>query len=317
MLIKYYKFGNRIKLNYNKKLNMETKIKQKRMGDLIWIDINHPLNEHIDEIAKDYDLNLFQVKDSLQYGHLPKIEKSENYTFLILRAFSAQAKSKITNINELSNKIAFFYNSGRIITIHRNNFGFLEKVPDHFDSIDDLLLYIIHQMIYSFVEPTNVLSNRVDKIEETIFLKDYTRVSIEELYFQKSETRISKKLLLISQGIINQLEVGECSKSALQDIKDLLLSLILTYEEVAEESNNLLNTYMSVNAQKTNDVIKLLTIFSVFFLPLTFIVGVYGMNFENIPELKWRFGYLYSLVLMVIIAIIIYIWFRRKKIIGL
>lgn len=109
--------------------------------------------------------------------------------------------------------------------------------------------------------------------------------------------------------------VSEQTKTALQDIKDKLLSLILTYDEVLENSNNLLNTYLSVNAQKSNDVMKLLTIFSAFFLPLTFIGGIYGMNFENMPELKWQYGYFATLGFMAVIAIVIFIWFKRKKII--
>ena len=115
--------------------------------------------------------------------------------------------------------------------------------------------------------------------------------------------------------MINQLEVNEQSKTALQDIKDSLLSLLLNYDEVLENANNLLNTYLSVNAQKSNDVMKLLTIFSAFFLPLTFIAGIYGMNFENMPELKWQTGYFLALAVMLVVAVIIYWWFKRKRII--
>ena len=119
----------------------------------------------------------------------------------------------------------------------------------------------------------------------------------------------------IFQNVTNQIEVSEQSKTALQDIKDKLLSLLLNYDEVLENANNLLNTYLSVNAQKSNDVMKLLTIFSAFFLPLTFVAGIYGMNFENMPELKWQGGYFFTLGVMAVIAIIIYFWFKRKKII--
>ena len=111
------------------------------------------------------------------------------------------------------------------------------------------------------------------------------------------------------------MEVSDRSRSALQDIKDRILSLILVYDEVSEDSNNLLNTYLSVNAQKSNDVMKLLTIFSAFFLPLTFIAGIYGMNFENMPELKWPVGYFVTLGVMAVVAIIIFFWFKRKRII--
>ncbi|MEG0915842.1 MAG: CorA family divalent cation transporter [Myroides sp.] len=90
--------------------------------------------------------------------------------------------------------------------------------------------------------------------------------------------------------------------------------MILSYDEVLEDANNLLNSYHSVNAQKNNDVMKLLTVFSAFFLPLTFIAGIYGMNFDYMPELEWHFGYFATLTVMLVIAIIIFLWFKRKKI---
>jgi magnesium transporter len=129
------------------------------------------------------------------------------------------------------------------------------------------------------------------------------------------QTRITKKLLIIFQNVMDQLEVGRKNKSALQDLKDRLLQLVLKYDEVLENANNLLNSYHSVNSKKTNDTIKLLTVFSAFFLPLTFIVGIYGMNFENMPELAWKYGYFFCLGLMVFISVFIFIWFRRRKII--
>ena len=134
------------------------------------------------------------------------------------------------------------------------------------------------------------------------------------MYFLKAQARITKKLLQIFQNVINQIEVNEVYRTALQDIKDKLFSLILSYDEVLENANNLLNTYLSVNAQKGNDVMKLLTIFSAFFLPLTFVAGIYGMNFENMPELRWKAGYFLLLGIMALITLIIYIWFKRKRI---
>jgi len=294
---------------------MDTKYIKTTFGNFIWIDICNPDKAKLDIIAKDYNLDYFQIKDSLETGHLPKIEKQEKYNFLILRAFTAKHEDRITNINELSNKIAFFYSDKKIITIHRANFDFLENSSTEHTSPEALLLYFIHKMAETFMMPSKLLSDKNDEIEKVIFLKDYTKISLEDLYFQKTQTRITKKLLQITQNVINQIEVTEKSKTALQDVKDSLLSLILGYDEVLENSNNLLNTYISVNSQKSNDVMKLLTIFSAFFLPLTFVAGIYGMNFEHMPELKWKFGYFLTLTAMVAIALVIYFWFKRKRII--
>lgn len=289
--------------------------KELQFGNFIWKDIYQPDKANLDKIADKFNLDYFQIRDSLEIGHLPKFEKQENYNFLILRAFTANTEERITNINELSNKIAFFYNDKKIITVHRSEFNFLEDSYPAFESPEDVLIFIMQKMIETFVEPSKFLSDKIDEIEKNIFLKDAAKISLEDLYFHKSQTRITKKLLQITQGVVNQMEVSDRSRSALQDIKDRILSLILVYDEVSEDSNNLLNTYLSVNAQKSNDVMKLLTIFSAFFLPLTFIAGIYGMNFENMPELKWPVGYFVTLGIMAVVAIIIFFWFKRKRII--
>jgi len=294
---------------------MKASYKENKFENFIWIDIHNPEKEQLDDIARRFQLDYFQIKDSLEKGHLPKLENQANYKFLILRAFTAKVNSRATNINELSNKIAFFYNGGKIISIHRAKFSFLDTDGGNFDSVEEILLYFIHKMVETFVNPSIVLADKNNIIEKSIFLKNQKQVSLEDLYYQKSQTRISKKLLQITQNVVHQIEVSEKSKTALQDIKDRLLDLVLTYDEILEDSNTLLNTYMSVNAQKTNDVMKLLTVFSAFFLPLSFIAGVYGMNFENMPELKLTWGYFGVLTLMMGIAIVIYTWFRRKKII--
>ncbi|WP_395047991.1 CorA family divalent cation transporter [Flavobacterium sp.] len=293
---------------------MNTKIKEINFDGFKWIDILQPDSTSLDKIAKEYQLDYFQIKDSLEQGHLPKFEKQPNYDFLILRAFTSKIEQGATTISDLSNKIAFFYNEKKIITIHRRSFEFLDTNKKDFKNTEEILIYLIDKMVETYQAPLNKLDEQVEQIEKTIFLKGNSRVSLEDLYYLKTQTRITKKLLQIFQHVTNQIEVSDQFKTALQDIKDRLLSLILNYDEVLENANNLLNTFLSVNAQKNNDVMKLLTIFSAFFLPLTFVAGIYGMNFEYMPELKWHAGYFLTLGVMAIIAIIIYIWFKRKRI---
>ncbi len=294
---------------------METIYKEHTFENFTWIDICNPDKKNLDEIAKKHNLDYFQIKNSIQTGYLPKFEKQETYNFLILRAYTAKLHEKVTNINDLSNKIAFFYSRDKIITIHRTGFSFLESVSQKYTTVEELLLYFMHKMCETFVIPAKVLGDKNDKIEKTIFLNDHSKISLKDLYFQKTETRITKKLLQITQNVLNQIEVSPKSKTSLQNIKDKLLDLILMHDEVLENSNNLFNTYMSFNTQKSNDVMKLLTIFSAFFLPLTFLAGIYGMNFKNMPELEFKMGYYATLGVMVGISVCIYIWFRAKKII--
>lgn len=279
-----------------------------------WIDIVKPQKDQLEKIADEYKLDYFQILDSLEHGHLPKFEKLPEYNFAILRAYVGENNDKYSTVKELSNKIAFFYNDKKVITIHRANFDFLENINQKFNNTYQLLIFIINKMVQTFIQPSIWHSNRIDDVEKAVFLKDYTKISLEDLYFQKSQTRISKKLLMITQDVVNKIIVDDESKTALQDVKDKILSLILIYDEVAEDANNLMNTYLSVTAKKSNDVIKLLTIFSVFFLPLTFLVGVYGMNFDFMPELRWKYGYLFVWMMMILVSLMIYFWFKKRKI---
>jgi magnesium transporter len=268
----------------------------------------------LEKIADEYMLDYFQITDSLEHGHLPKFEKLPAYNFVILRAYVGENNDKYSTVKELSNKVAFFYNDKKVITIHRAHFDFLENINQKFNNSYQFLVFIINKMVQTYIQPSIWHSNRIDDVEKVVFLKDYTKISLEDLYFQKSQTRISKKLLMITQDVVNKIIVDDESKTALQDVKDKILSLILIYDEVAEDANNLMNTYLSVTAKKSNDVIKLLTVFSVFFLPLTFLVGVYGMNFDFMPELRWKYGYLFVWIMMIVVSLMIYFWFKKRKI---
>lgn len=288
-------------------------IHTKQFLDFEWIDIQHPKKEEIETIASQLNLNKILLIDSLQIGHLPKFERLENGYFMILRSYTSNINLE-NSVGDFSNKIAFFIENKRIITIHNKPFSFLTKISDTIETKEKLLLYIINHMIDSYENPMIEQSNEIDKFEEIIFTKHSNSISLENLYFQKSKARIIKKLLLLSQQTINHIEVNPKYQTELFDVKDSLTSFILLYDEILEDANALLNSYLSITAQKNNDVMKLLTVFSAFFLPLTFIVGVYGMNFDNMPELRMKYGYHAVLLFMIILSICVFIWFKRKNI---
>ena len=194
----------------------------------------------------------------------------------------------------------------------------IPKMPLQINSsrikINELFLSIVGAMVETFNKPTADPSAKITDIEKTIFLKDHRAILLEELYFIKSQSRILKKVLHITQNVIDQVADKFSNSFQFQDIKDRLLNQLTINDESVENSNQLMTTYLSISDQKNNEVVRLLTSFSAFFLPLTFIAGVYGMNFDFMPELKWRYGYLFSILFMFLIVLIIYIWFRRKRI---
>jgi len=289
-------------------------IKEKIFDSFTWIDIEDANKKELEIIASKYNLSYFLMKDSLDIGHLPKYEQLHKHDFFIFRAYTSNINLNIDEIGEMSNKIAFFIFEDKLITIHRAHFSFLNIHEEKHIKINELFLRIVGFMIESFKKPTIELSNKITQIEKTIFLKDYRVILIEELYFIKSQARILKKIISITESIIHQSQDKYKVSYIHQDIQDQLLNLLTMNEESLENSTQLMNTYLSLSDQKNNEVVRLLTIFSVFFLPLNFIAGVYGMNFSFMPELTWKLGYAFALCLMAIVVIVIYLWFRRKRI---
>jgi magnesium transporter len=290
------------------------KITEKVFESFKWIDIENPIKEDLEKITKIHGLNYYLIKDSLEKGHLPKYEKTYKIDFFIFRAYTSDIKLHIDEVGEMSNKIAFFIFEDKLITIHRAHFNFLNIHEEKHIKINELFLRIVKLMLDTFQKPTFELSNKIGEIEKTIFLKDHRKVLLEELYFIKSQSRILKKVLHITQSVMEQSVENFRASHQYQDIKDELLNLLTYNEESVENANHLMNTYLSISDQKNNEVVRLLTIFSAFFLPLTFIAGVYGMNFRFMPELNWKWGYFFSIGFMLLVVIVIYLWFRRKRI---
>jgi magnesium transporter len=287
--------------------------------ELRWIDITEPTPAEIETISKQHNLHYQLVRDCMEPAHLPKYDSVDDVSFLILRYFNHVFDTKIATIQQLSNKIAIFYTKDFLITIHAEPVQFLATILKKYignnkcSSPEEVVTKILWHGLETFDDPAQRLSEQVDFFENQILLKTVTNEQVESLYYIKRQASISHKILILMTEPINHIRTIPKDDPSLQDVKDQHLKFLTLYNQVLDDVNNLMNLYMSFSAQKTNDVMKILTIFSVFFMPLTFIVGIYGMNFSFMPELRQRWGYPAVLGIMAIVVVIIYLWFKRKK----
>lgn len=284
-----------------------------------WIDIFNPTEEELKEVSQKYHLHHYTLRDCLEPDHLPKHEDLGSTHFLITRVLIGAQTTEAHTIQEISTKIAVFYNDHFIVTVHRRPQDFLEEIKHKYletgkcHNANELVTKIIWYVLHSYDKPAIQLSDEVDMYEAKIFLKPLTPVMMQDLYFIKRKAAICNKLLMLTGEVINTIRTTDNDLVALQDVKDLHVKLTTIYDQAHDDVTNLLNIYLSLSAQKTNEVMKVLTVFSVFFMPLTFVVGVYGMNFEFMPELKARWGYPIVMLSMIIVSVIIFWWFKRKK----
>ena len=284
-----------------------------------WIDITDPTHQEMEELSRDYNLNQNIVRDCMQPEHLPKYEYVDEVHFLILRYFSHSFEKKVFTIQDLTNKIAIFYSDDFLITIHLTEAKFLDVIRNKYvaggkcESTTDLLTIIVWNSLETYDDPANRLSEQVDFYENQVMLKNSGSDHIEALYLIKREASIGHKVLMLMLEPINHIYIKQGEETKLQDVRDQHLKMQTLFNMVMDDCNNLLNLSMSFSSKKTNDVMKVLTKFSVFFLPITFIAGVYGMNFRYMPELAQKWGYPLALVVMAIVTAIIYAWFKKKK----
>lgn len=292
---------------------------EKICKDIDWVDITDPSNAEMEALSQQYGLNKNIVRDCLQPEHLPKYEFVDDVHFLILRFYIHQVDKHIATIQSLTNKIAIFFTNDFLITIHKSATPFLEVIHRNYvskgkcASTTSVLTKIVWNALETFDDPANRLSEQVDFYESQILLRKSSIDNTESLYYIKRDASISLKILMLMQEPINHIVLNPGEESELQDVRDQHLKIQTLYVQVLDDVNNLMNLSVSFAAQRTNDVVKVLTIFSVFFMPLTFIAGIYGMNFQYMPELTTKWGYPTVLIIMAIVAWLIYSWFKRKK----
>jgi magnesium transporter len=288
-------------------------------ADWQWIDVEDPTEEELQAIAAQFGLHRSSVIDSLQPEHLPKYEAIGDIAFMIARIYDTSAHLEADTIQELTNKVAIFYSEKFVITIHRNPTDLIQQVQEKYVANGlvrtpaDLLLRLIKAILKTYEVPIQKLAEELDYYEAKTFLNQRMPPLIKGLYHLKRKATVCRRVLRLSEVIMTFLQQDGFQPTSVQDLKDLFVHLETQLDEISDGTNNLINTYLSLSSQKTNEVMRVLTIFSAFFLPLTFIVGIYGMNFEFMPELQKTYGYPAVLAVMGLVTLTIFFWFKKKR----
>ncbi len=284
-----------------------------------WIHLSAPTEEEMNSIGETYHLSPSSITDCLQPGHFPKYESFEHYEFIIFRYYLSDGGLDVDTIRSITNKVSVFYGKEFIITVTGKELPFLDIIKEKVKSSErlknqyNLLIYLLHTCLLSFDHPGRQLSEDLDYYEEQVFIRQRPMPILKKLYYVKREVDVIRRLLILSFEIIDKLDSGRQANTYSRDLRDLYIKLQNTFDNLSENTAQLLSIYFSTSAQRTNEIMRILTIFSVFFMPLTFIVGVYGMNFHNMPELDYPYGYPIVMGVMLLITLVIYFWFKRKK----
>lgn len=291
-----------------------------------WVDITAPAKTDVPGLAKKYNIPEKSLMTCLDPEHLPKLESQNEFLFLVTRVFDKSNSVKGDTIQELTTKLAFFISKDRIITLHRVDHEFIEslrqKLTDVKGCLDSkkLILELLTAAIQSFDLPLTQLEEQVTHFGQLVFKTAKQRRIFHEGFLLRRKSTVFRKVLKLANDVNNKLVIkAEFQSQDFQEIKNSMETMLFYAEEVQENVTNLINLYLSITSQKTNEasyktneIVRLLTVFSIFFLPLNFLAGVYGMNFENMPELKSDNGYYVVLGIMLSISIVLFTWMYRR-----
>jgi magnesium transporter len=211
-----------------------------------------------------------------------------------------------------------------VITVHRAEQRFLQElksaVPREASPAEPayelLVLAIANGVIDTFWKPLDDAEARIASIEDRQERPNNRGSFVHEVFHLKRRINAIRSTSRHILETVKKLTAGGTapipSSPRLNDLRENAESLYFATDEILEDANSLLSLSLAADDHEINQVTKVLTIFAAFFLPLTFIVGIYGMNFDVMPELRWRYGYPAVLVAMAAISLAVYLWFRRK-----
>ncbi|KAA0129277.1 magnesium transporter CorA [Chryseobacterium sp. SN22] len=285
-----------------------------------WVDVEAPTAEDLTFLHERYAINNLLLEDTLDPNHLPKYEEDGDVKFFLLRESTELERKNLNSISDISTKIGIFLLDKTIITIHRMKTKSLTETKKQLSSlttettVKDIALRIALLIMKSFDDESVSLLETMDNIENEIFLKNTNHTNqIRRLYKLKRKSGLNSRVLTVSTDAIDKFKLLGLQDSEVSDLKDKHKDVVADFDHLNIQVTNLIGMFLALSDQKANQVMKVLAVYSVYFLPITFIAGVYGMNFDNMPELHQKNGYFFTLGLMALVVICTFIYARRKQ----
>ncbi|WP_416435359.1 magnesium/cobalt transporter CorA [Priestia megaterium] len=282
-----------------------------------WVDFNSPSEEEGMELGTFFHFHPLAIEDCLHLLQRPKLDYYEGYSFLVLHYLN----SNTLDIEELD----LFIGENYLVTFHFKPLPSVETVwqrlLQQFHGLNKGVSYIAYEILdklvddyfpimYEIEDQLNEIENRDAKKSISVLMDDVFDIRSDLLKLRKTVIPMRDLIYRIINS--ERLNIHEEQKAYFDDIYDHLLKLTDMAESNRELTSDMRDNYLSINAHRMNSIMMTLTIITSIFIPLTFVVGVYGMNFENMPELRWHYGYYIVLGIMALMTIGMILWFKRK-----
>lgn len=299
---------------------MLERVLQRAEPEFEWLDVTSPAPEELAGLANRFGLHPTSLQDCLDPEHLPKYERLGGATFVIVRAYDEAAPPDAVTVQQMTRKVAAFAGLSFLLTVHRKPMPFWDAFRSDCTGRDpavtglgEVLVDLISAVAQTYEKPLAEAEQVLDDFEEALFEGKRAEAGLEEIHRVKRRVTLIKRTLWQTLAVVQKLHpASEGNAPIYQDLRETIESLHAYADELQQNVTNLQSIQLSIASHRTNEVMRILTVFSAFFLPLTFIVGIYGMNFHRMPELGWTYGYPLTVGIMAVVSLGIYLWFRHR-----
>jgi len=279
--------------------------------------------DRISNICKSFGLHGFDIRDLLSSQQITKVVTYDKVTFVLMHGFYFYQEEVLDDM-----QIAFLLGENFVISIQENANPLFDSVPFSIQENNaqlkekpaDYLLYILMAAINAQIAGTVIkIEDLLSDVEEKLISRDNQIDLMHYLRIRRLDyTYMKRAILALREELPNILRntnklIAEDNIVYFNNYDDKLRATLGNLEGLLDSINSLLDIYYNNNNLKMNNIMKRLTIVSTIFIPLTFLVGVWGMNFDYMPETKLRYGYLYAWLILIVILILVLFFLKKKK----
>jgi magnesium transporter len=292
-----------------------------RSGGWVWLDVIEPTPEELGQLQEAFSLHELSVEDSLRWGQRSKIEFYSGYVFLVLHALSLDERDELVD-REFH---LFAGRDGWVITVRREPLFAIDRVAARVSTEPDMkregigfaLYVIVDEVVDGYLDCVERFEDLSDDLEGSVFAEDGEGTVQEDIFHLKRKVVTFRRLALPSREVIDLLtESGGVVTPALRpyyrDVMDHVIRAGELIDNIRELLTTALESQLAQVSNRQNVVMKQLSAWAAIILIPTLIAGIYGMNFRNMPELDWEFGYPFAIGTMLVAAGTLYVVFKRK-----
>ena len=290
--------------------------------NVVWADVSDPTGEDFAELAEEFGFHPLSIEDCRNAHQRPKIEEYPGYYFIVLYEAELVGPEDDLELRELN----IFLGKNYLVTVHSRPIRAVETARrlwqewiDRAEHGAGLISYLlIDAVVDDYMPLLDVLSDNMDDLEDDIF-GDFRPEAIQEIFRIKKQLLFLRRTVTPLRDVFNTMLRREQpifpreTHVYFQDVFDHVIRVADTIDTLRDMLSSTMDAYLSVSGNRMNMVMKRLTSIATLLMSVTLIAGIYGMNFDYMPELKWRYGYVFALVSMVVVGVGLYFYLRRVK----